>query len=665
MKESSPLLGLLANPSPHNCPMHLALEIWLLYSAACSAGGWILSSLQMLNSSGYLFLHALFLMAVGWRYRTDLASRRQSTWKLRRRFFPTKLSREKCLSYRRFLPFAFFLLAALSLLAGLLYAPNNYDALTYRIPRVMHWLQAEGWHWIHTDNARMNTRATGFEWLMAPQLSVFKTDRLIFFVNWISYLLLPGLLFCFLRQLGTARQAAWVWMWVFSMGLGYVLQASGIANDAFATPYALAAIVRGLSFIQHGRRRDFGFALLAAALLSGTKASNLPCLLPIGALLIWGLIRWRKNFMVFIPWSLPLLIFAGLTSFLPTAWINHRHCGDWTGTSLEDARFVKSPWVGLLGNGLQILAQNFSPPVFPGARAWDQSLVEHLPSSLLGPLRQNFESSFRLGLGELPTEASGLGLGVSLCLLFAAFLGGFHGGYRKPLFFGPARLMLWLGPLSLLWFLSKSALAGVSRVILPYFPSAMAPIMTTGDGCRLLQSRIFKGLVLFSFLSTLGAVICDPSKPLWPATQILAIPSSRPFLEKMRQRACAVYNNYGQRAEVFQTARALLPPGTTRLGFFNGTDDPVASLWKPYGILRVEEVKSSESLVDVQKRGLTLILAGERGVGERLGQTLEQWQSSMRGTQIGEVILQPSVQRGKELWVLLAIPSLPKEGVAP
>jgi len=641
--------------------MNRWVEIWLLYGATCSAGGWILSWLQLLNPAGYLSLHALFLMAVGWRYRGDVSSLPNSAGKLRRRFFPEKLSREKHLSYRRLLPFSFFILTSLSLLAGLLYAPNNYDALTYRIPRVMHWLQNDGWLWIHTDNARMNTRATGFEWLMAPQLSIFKTDRFIFVVNWLSYLLLPGLLFSFLRALGRTSRAAWIWMWVFPLGLGYVLQAAGIANDAFATPYGLTALVCGMNFFRCGRAWDFWFALLAAALLSGTKASNLPWLLPVGALLIWGLIRWKHKIMVFIPWSLPMLIFAGLTSFLPTAWMNDRHCGDWTGTSLEDARFVKSPWVGLAGNGLQVLAQNFSPPVLPGAGAWDQSLVEHLPKALLIPLRQNFESSFRLGLAELPTEGSGLGLGLSLCLLFAALVGHSRGRLRPHPLPGPSQLILWLGPLALLWFLSKSALAGVSRVILPYFPLAMAPIMATGDGCQLLQSRIFKALVLFSFLCAFGAVILDPSRPLWPTQRILAAPTSLPWLEKIRQRAYAVYRNYGQRAEAYQPARALLPPGTTRLGFLNGTDDPVASLWKPYGTLRVEEVTSSEGLADLQRRKLTLILAGERGIRERRGQTLEEWQGSLGAIQIGKVTLQPAVQRGNEIWVLLAIPPGPPD----
>jgi len=643
--------------------MNRCVEIWLLYGAACSSGGWILSWLHALNPTGYLFVHGIFFTIILWQYRGKLAPPGRLIPKLRKRFFPKRFAFQPCFSWRRFLPFCFLILASLSFLAGLLYAPNNYDALTYRVPRVMHWLQCEGWHWIHTDNVRMNTRATGFEWLMAPQLSLLKTDRVIFIANWFCYLLLPGLLFSFLRSLGATSRSAWVWMWLFPFGHGYVLQASGIANDAFAAVYGLAALIRGMGFFRCGNKGDFYFAVLASALLSGTKASNLPWLLPIGAVLIWGTIRWRKKMRASFAESFLLIIFAGMVSFLPTAWMNYRHCGDWTGTSLESARFVKAPWIGLVGNSLQILAQNFSPTILPGAGALDKSLINHLPTTLLVPLRDNFELSFRLGLGELPTEGSGLGLGLSLCLLFAALVGRPRGRYRPHSFPDPSRLILWLGPLALVWFLTKSALAGVSRVILPYFPLATSPIMVRESGAHLLKNRIFKWLVIFSFLSALGAVILDPAKPLWPATQCLAFPAYPPCLERIRQRAYAVYNNYGQRADVYRAARALLPHGTTRLGFFNGTDDPVASLWKPYGSLRVEEVTSEEKLADLQRRRLNLILAGERGIGERRGQTLKQWQSYMGATQIGEVTLQPSVQRGKEVWVLLAIPPDPTDGV--
>lgn len=177
--------------------MNRCVEIWLLYGAACSSGGWILSWLHALNPTGYLFVHGIFFTIILWQYRGKLAPPGRLIPKLRKRFFPKRFAFQPCFSWRRFLPFCFLILASLSFLAGLLYAPNNYDALTYRVPRVMHWLQCEGWHWIHTDNVRMNTRATGFEWLMAPQLSLLKTDRVIFIANWFCYLLLPGLLFLF------------------------------------------------------------------------------------------------------------------------------------------------------------------------------------------------------------------------------------------------------------------------------------------------------------------------------------------------------------------------------------------------------------------------------------------------------------------------------------
>jgi len=507
----------------------------------------------------------------------------------------------------------------------------------------------------------MNTRATGFEWLMAPQLSVVKTDRLIFLVNWLSYLLLPGLLFALLRALGTTSRAAWIWMWVFPLGLGYVVQSSGIANDAFAAPYALSALIAGFQFFRHGRGRDFGISILAAALLSGTKASNLPLLLPVAAILIGGLSRWRTRATnLFFP-AIPLVMLAGIASFLPTAWMNNRHCGDWTGTSLESARFVKSPWVGLVGNGIQILAQNFSPPVLPEAKQLDEFLVQRIPQKLLVPLRVNFESSFRLGLGEIPTEGSGLGLGLSLCLLYAGLRRNTHRIPTTPSRSNYQKVVLWLGPLALLWFLSKSDLAGISRVILPYFPLALAPIMTLRSGSFLHQSKILKGLILFTFLSALGAAIFDPSKPLWPAQKVLSSPFSTPWLEKARSRALHVYSNYGQRAEVYQAVRPLIPAGVHRLGFFNGTDDPVASLWKPYGTLQIEEILADESLIQVQKRGLTILLAGERGLRERRNLSLEQWINLMQGTPVGKVTLRPSVQRGDEVWVLLAIPPGPTD----
>ena len=100
----------------------------------------------------------------------------------------------------------FLLIAALSFLGGCLYPPLNYDANAYRLPRVMHWLWAGQWAWIHVFDARMNIAACGMEWLSAP-LILFShtTDRLLFLINWVSYLMLPGLLFSVFTRLQVRR----------------------------------------------------------------------------------------------------------------------------------------------------------------------------------------------------------------------------------------------------------------------------------------------------------------------------------------------------------------------------------------------------------------------------------------------------------------------------
>jgi hypothetical protein len=66
------------------------------------------------------------------------------------------------------------------ILGGALYAPRNYDALTYRIPRILHWWTASSWHWIQTPNDRMNLSGTGFEWMMMPLFAASHSDRLFF-----------------------------------------------------------------------------------------------------------------------------------------------------------------------------------------------------------------------------------------------------------------------------------------------------------------------------------------------------------------------------------------------------------------------------------------------------------------------------------------------------
>ena len=230
--------------------------------------------------------------------------------------------------------------------AGAIHAPSNYDALAYRIPRVLHWLAEGRWHWIHTGFQRVNTRACGIEWLSAPLIAFSKTERWLFLINAVSFLLLPGLVFSVFRRVGVRPRVAWHWMWLLPTGYCYLLQAGSISNDMFSTVYALAAVDFALRARKSGRVSDVCLSVLSAALLTGAKASNLPLLLP------WVMVfvpTWRV--WLARPLALAAVIPLALgASFLPTAALNTVHCGDWTGVAAEQVPIGTGPvWLHLLG----------------------------------------------------------------------------------------------------------------------------------------------------------------------------------------------------------------------------------------------------------------------------------------------------------------------------
>src|SRR5882724_3085620 len=166
--------------------MLIAVRFWILLSTQLVGGGWILSALHQLNRAGYaVVLSPLALVIFVW-------------WKKSRPLSREKRLRLRAKFQRRFqrrAPQLFLALVALSLLAGCLYPALNYDANAYRLPRVMHWLWAGQWPWIRTFDLRMNISSCGMEWLSSPLILFSNTDRLLFLINWISYLMLPGLVF--------------------------------------------------------------------------------------------------------------------------------------------------------------------------------------------------------------------------------------------------------------------------------------------------------------------------------------------------------------------------------------------------------------------------------------------------------------------------------------
>lgn len=553
----------------------LSWRLWLVISSWASLTGWCLGLTGHLDRKCYawaLCLIAALLISACFKKPFCFLSL-------------TSLSRPPLLLWRRgasrpqsfllWLPMLFVLVAVFALLGGILYHPTNYDALSYRIPRLLHWFDAGRWHWVTTPNSRQNFSAPGFEWLIAPLFVFFKSDRPFFLINWISFLLLPGLLFRAFRLAGISPKTCWWWMWLLPLGYGYVLQSGSIGNDAFATVYALASVCFVLSADKRERFSDFGWAILSVALLTGTKGSNLPLALP---WLVAMLLRYQA-WISRIPKLLPWVAIALMISFFPIAVLNHKHTGSWTGDATNQAKVaLTNPPAGIIGNSLIFAFSAAQPPVLVSPSHMNDIATHLFPLEFKVWLLERFPR-FELKMGEMPMEESaGLGLGLTACLALWIFK-----GRRTPISLPILRGQPWFflgvaGLGSLLFYMAKMGSESTARLLLPYYPFLL--LLALGF-YRFPKQPIPKIRWVFLFFASwviVPLVLC-PARPLFPVQKLLTSIGDNPRFT----RVCDVYQAYRQRSNCWDPILNILPPDIQTLGFFSHGDDLEAPLWKPYG----------------------------------------------------------------------------------
>ena len=587
--------------------------VWICLCAFLNCLGWLLSALHMLNRTGYLV--ASGFAAVIWIFFRLKNGRDPS---------PQGLWRPRWRRWKRVFPLSFLCLASLAILGGIIHTPSNYDGLAYRVPRTLHWLAAEQWHWIHTDFPRLNTRATGFEWLSTPLILFTQSDRAIFLINTVNFLFLPGLFFSVLSRMGVKHRVAATWMWLLPTGYCYLLQAGSIGNDMLGSFYALAAVSFALRSRTSQSPKHFWISILAAGLLSSSKTSNLPLLLPwmIAIAPAWGLVMRRPLVTAGI-----CLVAAGC-SFLPIAAINIKHVGDWTGLSAEGLQLTRGePAVRMVNNTVLLTIQNFVPPIFPMAGAWNRAVDKIIPRDFEKRIAADFEpAGAHWQLGEMEVEeTAGLGFGISF--LLAASISGSVLIRRRDSsrHLGWPRALLQLAPwLALVAFMLKSNLSASARLASPYF-GLLLPLLLGLSGQELLvRARWWRWLACLLMLPAVILLVMSPPRPLWPTQTILPQLADKESPHPLVNRALTVYSVYGMRGDAFKSVRERLTADANPLGFL-ATDEVETSLWKPFGSRRILHVKASDTRKQLQERGIQYVLVSTE-TWERLGkQSLESW----------------------------------------
>jgi len=626
------------------------VAFWIVLCALLNCAGWILSALHQLNRTGYLCAFALigaFLCTCFKRGTSTGTPCRVTLQKYRRRFT------------RKF-PLAFLILAVMALAGGVIYAPTNYDALAYRIPRILHWLAEGRWHWIHTEFQRLNTRAVGIEWVSVPIIAFTRTDRFLFVINAVSFLLLPGLVFGVLTRLGIRARAAWHWMWLIPTGYCYLLQAGSIGNDLFGAVFGLAALDFALRARKSRQATDVWLSALAATLLTGAKISNLPLLLP------W-LVAVFPALPALFPRPLATLavtIAALFSSFVPMGLLNFKHCGDWTGQAAEQTQMNKgSVLLYIPTNAILFTIHNLKPPIFPAAKWWNAMVPKVVPTKFTRKLEDLFETSgAHFSLGEMQTEEdSGVGFGVTVLSLVSATAGCFM---RKTPTFRQrdafsSNVSRWAIPLSaciaLLVYMSKSGMGGTTvRIIAPYY-AFLIPLLLGGScQAKIVNFRWWKWCASVVYLLAAVLLVVSPARPLWPANFFFSRLDANTFQNRLLLRAKTVYSVYGERADGFAPVRNILPAGVHAFGLIS-FDDPEAALWWPLGSRRMEHLVPSDTSDDIRRHGIQYILINSDKLPGLFGLSLEEWLTKYHAETVKTVSLKLRASDPAVDWVLVKL----------
>jgi hypothetical protein len=571
----------------------ITVEIWIVLSAALSAGGWVLSYFHLFNGSGFTIIVCLSFFWAFFYYR-----RQNVDWRKLWRKERLRLNRE----IKKVFPFLFYLLAGMSLAAGLLYRPLHLDAIEYRIPRLLHWAGEQSWHWIITPDIRMNAAAPGGEFLLAPFLFWTKTERFFFLYNWISFLWLPGLIFSVFLKLGVRPRVAWHWMWLLPTGYCYVMQASSLGNDSYGAVYALAAIDFALRARKSGKLKDLFLSMLAVATLTGAKQTNAIVGLP---WLVAFAPNWRLLFRRPVLTGMILLL-SLWASLVPISLMNLKYAGTWKGFTGVHAFIPRSPFWGIIGNLIALPAQNFQPPICPWIHQWNEMMREFRESEF----GRHFEGFEFLGnLARSPSDqVAGLGFITSLVVMIS-FLGGMSAAAKghspMPLRRKALHAASWL---ALLVGMAKLGSTQNARYLAPLYPLLTATLIAGGGQERVIRQRWWRMFCIAGTISTVLVVIISRQRPLWPAVTMTTYLAER-FPENVLARKLRnAFVFFPKIRAAHSYMKDHIPKEEKFVGYMADLGTLEIPLWKPLWTRRVFRLTRLDTLESMRRKGIKYVV---------------------------------------------------------
>ena len=506
-------------------------------------------------------------------------------------------------------------------MAAVIHVPWSFDAVTYRLPRCLYWLAEGRWYWIGTIDGRLDYSSCGLEWQMIPLILLTKTDRFLFLLSYLPFLLLPGLFYLGGRALGFARKPVLIWMWLLPCAYCIALQCSGLQNDGYTASYTAACLAFGGIAIRRRSRVACMLAGMSAALLTGAKLSNMPLMLPLG--IVFLVAAWKSGFFrITAVASVPIM---ALVSFFPLAILSINHTGHWTGDPDDQWGFrTGNPVAAVIANLILTGNDLAHPPIMVATSTLNAAFdkIEGVAAPLVAWLHQSHRMFRGINFGDLVYEGgAGPGFTLGLFLTGGILIGIFIKKTKKCR--QPERwqkLVVTGGVIA--WFVLLTQLGSnhTARNSAPYLPLLLPACSILPPLRRFLQSRFAIPLALVSMSSVLPVIILTPARPLVPFAFLEMAKSFGPVSKIIEK-----YRMWETLRDDLKPMRDQLPVDEKVIGYAGAFRDTSYGLWKPLGKRVMPELGLAVKDTTRHPEVPAYVVATEHGIQQRFAIPLEEW----------------------------------------
>ncbi|MHA1369901.1 MAG: hypothetical protein ACTSRA_09340 [Promethearchaeota archaeon] len=177
-----------------------------------------------------------------------------------------------------------------------IYPPNNYDSMTYHMPRVIHWIQNQSIGYFPTPIDRQNVMGPGAEYLLLFFQLITDSDEIANLVQFLSFILLFFSTYYIVRTLRLPlKWRSFVILITMTAPIA-IMEASNTKNDLVAAVVTSAILMAGGRFYAGNllKINRLDSAIMGTCLGVGLLVKPTVVLAAFPVILIGMLVQWKK-----------------------------------------------------------------------------------------------------------------------------------------------------------------------------------------------------------------------------------------------------------------------------------------------------------------------------------------------------------------------------------